>query len=1207
MNTASKIIRLSLAAGLFFALPVFAPKAQAAQSPPGCSANNLNVNIGVNANNITNGTVVTWVVTVQNPANPTSCDVTLGSEGLYFLCPGPNGDPNGTRTTLIPGGTTLPPGFGPQVFEIPCTVQVAAGVRTAEGKVSAPGSVVHKNPLQDDPANVDKTISVNIWQPCLRLTSSCVSAINSSGTSVAVTYSGTLSNCGNVFLEGVTVYSDQPAPNTLVLGPITLAAGAVTNFTATYTSSQVCGPFTTQLSAAGIAPLDTPVAVASTASSQCSISYNPAVAVTVNCPAQPVEPGGFLTISGVVSNAGNIALTNVVVLNNQPVANTVLLGPTTLAVGQSLPYSGNYTVGAEACPPYVDTVRAQGFSVCGNQEVNASATASCAGLVTPGIAISQNCPEVPASLGGPLTFTATVVNTGNVTLRDIVVVNDRPNQNTTVLRVASLPRGASTNFTGTFTVPGNLNACTIVNTLRVTSTSQCGGGAVTNSVTTVCNVMSAPAIRVTKACPGTVVAGGAPLTFTGTVSNAGNVTLTNVAVRVNRPVENTTILVTNSLAPGAWARFTGTYTAPQDECSVTDTVIAVGTDLCGNLVEHSTTTTCPLAVTRGLALARGCPEIATIPGQPLTFNGWITNLGNVTLTNVTIVVDRPAANTLFFGPVELRPGQAAGFFGSFVVPTNVNGCSISYNLSARGQDKCAGTEVTASTSGSCPIITTPRIVVAKSCPPNPVAQGSTLTFNGQVINAGDVALTNVVVVNDMPGPNTVVFRAALLQPGQTTNFTGSYTVPGDCCTVTATLQARGSDTCTGQSVTNTSTTICPVQFTPQIVVTKVCSTVPVRIGEVLMYSGTVSNSGNVTLTDVRVHNSVTGSANPVLGVSALAPGEIMPWTASYTVPQDFCGADVVTVRGFSLCGETEVTHSVSSACPVLSSPSLIVTRTCPSTVLHCTSNIFTATIINTGDVTLTNVQVFSGTPAVNAPLPGFYNLAPGQGTNVTFTIGASEDCDCCELVNTVLARGNDRCSGRTVTASSTVVCKYQNQPRIGVTLNCPSDGETVSGVVHYGGTVINLGDITLTNVTVWSSHPGANTRIFGPVTLARGEARTFETSYTASPDTLPAGAISLTVHGTDPCSGAFATAQDGCNGSAIGLPVLVATLVDGNMLSLSWSANPGVTYRLQHSSTLAAESWQDEAGDITAQSTVATRTVQIGTAPWRFYRVMIVR
>jgi len=41
----------------------------------------------------------------------------------------------------------------------------------------------------------------------------------------------------------------------------------------------------------------------------------------------------LLGYSGTVYNSGNVTLTNVTVVNNLPVANTVVFGPTTLAPG----------------------------------------------------------------------------------------------------------------------------------------------------------------------------------------------------------------------------------------------------------------------------------------------------------------------------------------------------------------------------------------------------------------------------------------------------------------------------------------------------------------------------------------------------------------------------------------------------------------------------------------------------------------------------------------------------------------------------------------------------------------------------------------------------------------------------------------------------------------------------------------------------------
>src|SRR5215831_3469089 len=131
-----------------------ARQAVASQSPAGCMANNLSVLISKNHSNITNCTVVAYVVTVQNgnPGDTTTCDITLGSAGLVFICPDLTGQTNGPSTVLIPSGTTLQAGYGPVNFTNTCTVCVNPGVKSAQVAVAAPGALLHDNPLADDSA-----------------------------------------------------------------------------------------------------------------------------------------------------------------------------------------------------------------------------------------------------------------------------------------------------------------------------------------------------------------------------------------------------------------------------------------------------------------------------------------------------------------------------------------------------------------------------------------------------------------------------------------------------------------------------------------------------------------------------------------------------------------------------------------------------------------------------------------------------------------------------------------------------------------------------------------------------------------------------------------------------------------------------------------------------------------------------------------------
>lgn len=72
----------------------------------------------------------------------------------------------------------------------------------------------------------------------------------------------------------------------------------------------------------------------------------------------------------------------------------------------------------------------------------------------------------------------------------------------------------------------------------------------------------------------------------------------------------------------------------------------------------------------------------------------------------------------------------------------------------------------------------PAIVVTKLCGPAPTVAGGVQTFAGTVTNTGDITLTNVFVFDDQPAPQTWILGPITLAPGEGTNFSGSYSVPG---------------------------------------------------------------------------------------------------------------------------------------------------------------------------------------------------------------------------------------------------------------------------------------------------------------------------------------------------------------------------------------------------------------------------------------------
>ncbi len=1013
-------------------------------------------------------------------------------------------------------------------------------------------------------------VNTKVNLPCIKIAAQCT---GSTGENGAIQFTGLVTNCGNDSLIGVTVTNLVNGLQFQVLAPTNIAPGQSVPFTGSWIPADPCQPSTAKLVAEGSDDLTaTPVSVTSSVNMTCANVLTPKIVVTKACPVGPVGPGQLLVYSGTVSNTGDVTLTNIVVVSDQPVANTSVFTVARLAPGEVANFTGSYTAPVDCSS--TSTLTARAASVCG-VAVTSSASSTCPILTTPQIQVAVICPTGIVAPGSVLTYSGTVQNTGDITLNNVVVVSDRPAPNTTIFTVSKLAPGATANFTGRYTVPQN-NVCGVVTTVTASGKDSCTGTAVANTAVANCSVTTAPSIAVTLACPAAPVAIGAEVTYTGTVRNSGNVVLNNVNVVSG---QGDSVFTVPSLAPGASSNFAVVMTAPADTCSVSRTVTATGSDDCSNVtVSNTASATCPLVTAPRITVTQNCPTNPVSLGGVLTYTGTVGNAGNVTLTNVVVLSDR-TGTTPVFTVATLAPGASANFTGSYTVPAG-SACSVTSTLTGSGNDRCAGTRVTASVTTTCPVLTVPAIQVTQACPATPTPQGGTLTFTGTVKNTGNITLTDVVVLSDRVGTKPV-FKAATLAPGAVANFTGRYTVPTDCCTVSSTLTATAKDSCAEVVVQDTATSVCPVLTSPKIVVTKECPTKTLEPGDLLKYTGTVSNTGNITLVDVTVTNSQPLGGGRILGPITLAPGETITYAASYIVPVDFCGTDTVTVSGYGSCTQALVTNSVTTTCPVTTSPRILVTQSCPTQpTLRGGIHTFTGTVSNPGNVTLTNVFVINNQPAPNTPVIGPITLAPG--VLVSFSGSYTAPAACCEILSTLSATGQDRCGGTTVSATASKLCPLMSTPIIAVTRVCPTTPVPVGGQFTFTGTVSNTGDVYLTNVFVYSSQPvsvltwqpdaagrvvalkglsgqnsqgrlqalqaawydcqgpnlssastslaGNNTPVLGPIQLAPGETKKFSGTYRVTSGSDPMNDF-VTANGTDTCRARTVSAAANCSGA----------------------------------------------------------------------------
>lgn len=175
------------------------------------------------------------------------------------------------------------------------------------------------------------------------------------------------------------------------------------------------------------------------------------------------------------------------------------------------------------------------------------------------------------------------------------------------------------------------------------------------------------------------------------------------------------------------------------------------------------------------------------------------------------------------------------------------------------------------------------------------------------------------------------------------------------------------------------------------------------VGQVINYTITVENTGNVTLTDITVTDptaTITGGSP----IASLAPGETATATASYTVTQADLDAGEITntATASTVYDDETITDDDSVTIPAAAGPSLKVEKSSEGTYKEAGDLItYYVKVANTGNVTLTGIQVRDDMLGLNETID---SLAPGESRTFTGTYMVKES-DFLEgnLVNTASA------------------------------------------------------------------------------------------------------------------------------------------------------------------------------------------------------------
>ncbi|QYH35052.1 DUF11 domain-containing protein [Salinibacterium sp. M195] len=1150
-------------------------------APQLATTKSANVTSGAKA-----GDSITYSIAISNTGNQTITGVTL-TDSLAGLS---------TPAITWPGvAGTLAPGQTATALASYTVKQSDVDAGSIANTASAAGTAPGATPVSDD-SNPVVTTTVTP-APTLSLVKS--GTLPAGSTSVAgevVTYSFVIRNTGNVTITGAAVsdplsglssitYGTWPsgttgtlAPNTQVTATATYTvkqtdvdAGSIAN-TATATGTGVSGGAATPKTSSATVPL------ASTA--KLTVSKTGAVAAGAN------KVGDTVTFSFVVKNTGNVTLSSVGIADTLADLSAVTFGTwpggTTgvLAPNAQVTATATYTIKQSDvnAGSVKNTATASGTPPSGPV-----ATATSTQAVVPTVAASPALVTTKSAvvggtgtgaIGDTITYTFTARNAGNVTLTGVTLTDPLTGLSTPTYVWSGgvsgqLNPNATVTGTATYTIAqADVDAGSVKNIATATGTPPTGAAVTAPSPQVVTpTIASAPKIGVTKSgalAPGAQGVAGDVVTWSLTLTNSGNVTLTSVAVTDTLPDISAVSYGTwpstaGTLAPGQSVSATATYVLKQadiDAGAVSNTANGAGTPPRGSPATATAPATLPLASNSTVTLDKTAAIVSPgtgVVGDTIRYTFTAENTGNVTLTNVIIADPRPGLSALTYGTWtsgtvgRLAPGQTVTATADYVIRQADQNAGVVNNTASVSGKPPVGPNTTASSAAvATPTATrVPGILTTKtSSAAGAAAVGDVITYTITVRNTGNTTLTSVSASDPLSGLSTLTYGAwpggvtGTLQPSTQVVATAKYTIKQsdvNAGSVTNTATGQGTSPSAGVITDPSDEVVTPtVAANPVATFTKTGALAPGSVGlagDTITYTFTTKNTGNVTLTGVGVTDPLPGlgtiSSTWPGATGVLTPGQTVTATANYTVKQSDVDAGSVsntaTLSATPPSG-TPFTETDSETVSITATPRIEVEKT--SEVIGDgalgDTVIFTMTMRNTGNQTLTVVTLIDSLPGLAAPTfvwPGADNeLAPGETAVATASyVIDQDDINLGTVTNTATVSAQPPGGAPEVNASSgpVTVATGLQRPELTTTktvlpANVPSPA-AVGAVIPYDFTVKNTGNVTVENLVLNDPLLGASTPTLSSTTLLPGETATATANYTITQADVDAGAVTNTV------------------------------------------------------------------------------------------------
>ena len=668
-----------------------------------------------------------------------------------------------------------------------------------------------------------------------------------------VVWSYQLTNTGNRTLTNISVIDNQGV--TVVCPETTLAVGQ--SITCDANGLAITGPYSNTATVSAVSEATTVTA------SDSSSYFGAAPSMTLlkktnGVDSAEVPVGDSVTWTYLVTNTGNVAIDSVVVTDN--LVSEITCPKNTLAIAETMTCSAT-GVADKGYYENIGTARANFQGTV----VSAEDASEYYGIeATISIQKTTNGQDSGTIIYlTPIEWQYLVTNTGNVTLSNIVVVDDKGL--TVVCPFTSLAQGEAMTCTasglagiGNYSNVGSVTASYGSLLASANDASSYFGANPVLTLKKLTNGEEAPYIRV-----------GDPVNWTYLVTNTGNVTVSGISVvddqgvTVSCPksvleISEAMTCTGSGTATLGWYRNLGTVngTFEQTNVSAQDSSTYFGYSVSITVDKRT----------------NGSDNPTITAGSPVVWTYQVKNNSNVAVDTLTVVDDQGVSVTCpktSLEPTEEIQCTASGtaIAGPY---TNIATATAFY-----------GTMMVQATDASSYFGAAGSIDVLKTPDTQTVTAGGNVTFTITITNTGNIPLSNIVVTDPLSPDCDRIF--ATLQVAEVVSFTCTKTLVQTSFTNVVTVSAS-----TGTStISDSDSAEINVDILPDISLTKTANpkTVPAT-GGLVDYTLRISNIGLETVVVTALSDSkfpLSSACSALIGQS-IAPGSFLECVIQGLVP-----------------------------------------------------------------------------------------------------------------------------------------------------------------------------------------------------------------------------------------------------------------------------------------------------------------------------------